>query len=77
MSSTPDYTIDYGSFGVQPQAPRSNPDAPLYASEDGVVASLSNNECIFQVIHLLCQMRRFRPVTLHRVTLIPDLPLIP
>lgn len=78
MSSTPDYTIDYGSFGVQPAAPRSDPNAPLYASEDGVVASLSNNECIFQVrrtgethvmtfqvLQALDQSREFRTLDEH------------
>lgn len=53
-SSKQDFHINYGnvgSFGAPaPAAPvRADPDAPMFASEDGLVASLSNSECIFQV----------------------------
>jgi hypothetical protein len=87
MSSTPEYTIDYGSFGLQPQAPRSDPNAPLYASEDGVVASLSNNECIFQVrrsgdthvmtfqvLQALDQSREFRTLDEHVARILATVP---
>ena len=87
MSSTPDYTIDYGSFGVQAATPRSDANAPLYASEDGVVASLSNNECIFQVrrsgethvmtfqvLQALDQSREFRTLDEHIARILATIP---
>ena len=46
MSTQFDYQITYPAT---PTPARIDPAAPLYASEDGVVASLSNNECVFQV----------------------------
>ena len=53
-SSKQDFHINYGnvgSFGAPAPAPpvRADPDAPMFASEDGLVASLSNSECIFQI----------------------------
>ncbi|MFC4819467.1 hypothetical protein [Dokdonella ginsengisoli] len=78
MSTELNYQIDYGSFAATPQRTRPDPDAPLYASEDGVVASLSNNECIFQVkrngdthvmtfqvLQALDQSREFRTLDEH------------
>ncbi len=66
------YTPDTGA------TPRIDPNAPLYASEDGVVASLSNSECIFQVkrtgqthvmtyqvLQALDQSREFRTLDEH------------
>ena len=47
MSTQFDYQFSYAPQA--PATPRVDPNAPLFASEDGVVASLSNNECIFQV----------------------------
>jgi hypothetical protein len=91
MSTEINYRIDYGTVpnGTSP-TPRPDPDAPLFASEDGVVASLSNNECIFQtrrtgdthvmtyqVLQALDQCREFRPLDEHvaRIqTTIPGLP---
>ncbi|MGA9334697.1 MAG: hypothetical protein WBV39_10515 [Rudaea sp.] len=46
MQETLNYQVTYGA---QTPAPRPDPDAPLFASEDGRVASLSSQECIFQV----------------------------
>lgn len=46
MQETLNYQVTYGG---QTPAPRPDPDAPLFASEDGRVASLSSQECIFQV----------------------------
>jgi hypothetical protein len=70
------YQINYGTISTAPAQP--DPDAPLFASEDGVVASLSNNECIFQmrrtgeshvmtyqVLQALDQCREFRPLGEH------------
>lgn len=78
MSTELNYQIDYGSFAASPPQPRPDPNAPLYASEDGVVASLSNNECIFQVkrsgdthvmtfqvLQALDQSREFRTLDEH------------
>ncbi|MBC6941170.1 MAG: hypothetical protein DWB45_00405 [Xanthomonadales bacterium] len=76
MSTQPDYKINYSV--APPPLPRVDPAAPLYASEDGVVASLSNNECIFQVkrtgathvmtyqvLQALDQTRQFRSLDEH------------
>lgn len=78
MSTDLNYEINYGSLVVAPTPPRIDPAAPLYASEDGVVASLSNNECIFQVkrsgethvmtfqvLQALDQSREFRSLDEH------------
>ncbi|HJT98898.1 MAG TPA: hypothetical protein VJ696_11335, partial [Rhodanobacteraceae bacterium] len=90
MSTDFNYRIDYGTVTPSAPAPRADPDAPLFASEDGVVASLSNNECIFQarrtgdthvmtyqVLQALDQCREFRTLDEHvaRIqTKIPGLP---
>ena len=76
MSTQFGYQINYSTTPSSP--PRVDPDAPLYASEDGVVASLSNNECIFQVkrsgethvmtyqvLQALDQTRQFRSLDEH------------
>jgi hypothetical protein len=78
MSTELNYRIDYGTLNPAPQPQRIDPDAPLFASEDGVVASLSNSECIFQtrrtgdthvmtyqVLQALDQCREFRPLDEH------------
>ncbi len=79
MSNEINYRIDYGTVNPAGPASRSDPDAPLFASEDGVVASLSNNECIFQMrrtgdTHVMTyqvlqagrpQCREFRPLDEH------------
>ena len=54
MSSNVQYQYSFDATPQPPQPPqrpvvRPDPDAPLFASEDALVASLSNNECIFQV----------------------------
>lgn len=87
MSSDFNYQIDYGTLAVKPPAPRVDPDAPLYASEDGTVASLSNNECIFQVkrsgethvmtfqvLQALDQSREFRSLDEHVARLLATIP---
>jgi hypothetical protein len=78
MTTDLDYRIDYGTLPAVTPTPRIDPGAPLFASEDGVVASLSNNECIFQtrrtgethvmtyqVLQALDQCREFRPLDEH------------
>ncbi|MEO7916098.1 MAG: hypothetical protein ABIR16_00520 [Dokdonella sp.] len=82
-SSNPNYQVNYGNVGTfgnaAPAAPvRADPDAPMFASEDGLVASLSNSECIFQVkttgethvmtyqvLQALDQCREFRSMDEH------------
>src|SRR6476661_2064751 len=74
MSTELNYQINYRTMNVSPTPARTDASAPLFASEDGVVASLSNNECIFQmrrngdthvmtyqVLQALDQCREFRP----------------
>src|SRR5690349_23635513 len=78
MTTELDYRIDFGTVNPAMPQPRIDPDAPLFASEDGVVASLSNNECIFQtrrtgdthvmtyqVLQALDQCREFRTLDEH------------
>jgi hypothetical protein len=87
MSTELNYQIDYGSFAATPQRTRPDPNAPLYASEDGVVASLSNNECIFQVkrngdthvmtfqvLQALDQSREFRTLDEHIARILAAVP---
>ncbi len=76
MSTQFEYQINYPTQAVSTS--RFDPNAPLYASEDGVVASLSNNECLFQikrtgethvmtyqVLQALDQTRQFRSLDEH------------
>ncbi|WP_395684253.1 hypothetical protein [Dokdonella sp.] len=86
MSSQFNYQINYGA-GTPGASPRIDPAAPLYASEDGVVASLSNNECIFQVkrsgethvmtfqvLQALDQSREFRTLDEHVARIMATIP---
>lgn len=86
-----EFNIDYGTLNIQPPQPTrpAPPSAPMYASIDGRVASLSNSECIFQarddgglhvmthqVLQALDQCREFRTLDEHiaRITsVIPGL----
>ena len=88
MNSTDiNYQINYGSFGAAPAPARVDPNAPLYASEAGVVASLSNSECIFQVrrsgdthvmtfqvLQALDQSREFRSLDEHVARILATVP---
>lgn len=87
MNTDLNYRIDYGSLSAAPTSQRLDPDAPLYASEDGVVASLSNNECIFQVrrsgethvmtfqvLQALDQSREFRTLDEHTARILATIP---
>ncbi|HEX6834266.1 MAG TPA: hypothetical protein VF132_12090 [Rudaea sp.] len=49
MENSLNYQFNYGPMPVSGLSPRVDPNAPMYASEDGLVASLSSQECIFQV----------------------------
>jgi hypothetical protein len=86
MSSQFNYQINYGA-GTVGVPPRIDPGAPLYASEDGVVASLSNSECIFQVkrsgethvmtfqvLQALDQSREFRTLDEHVARIMATIP---
>jgi len=43
------YQFNYTLPPLNAAAPKTDPNAPTYASEDGMVASLSSQECIFQI----------------------------
>ncbi len=77
MAHTLNYQMNY-TPPVIAAAPKPDPDAPLFASEDGLVASLSSQECIFQikrtgdthvmtfqVLQALDQCREFRSLDEH------------
>ncbi|MGA9342974.1 MAG: hypothetical protein WBV61_11675 [Rhodanobacteraceae bacterium] len=87
MNSELSYEINYGTLGAPHAAPRPDPAAPLFASEDGLVASLSNNECIFQVkrtgethvmtyqvLQALDQCRQFRSLDEHVSRILATIP---
>jgi len=87
MNTEFNYKIDYGTVSAAPAAPQVDPNAPLYASEDGVVASLSSSECIFQikrsgethvmtfqVLQALDQSREFRTLDEHVSRIIATIP---
>ena len=87
MSSQFSYEINYGNPIAAQPVQRPDPDAPLYASEDGVVASLSNSECIFQVarsgethvmtfqvLQALDQSREFRTLDEHVARILATVP---
>ena len=78
MANTLNYQFNYSAPPL-PAAPQLvDPSAPLFASEDGMVASLSSHECIFvanrtgephvmtfQVLQALDQCREFRTLDEH------------
>lgn len=87
MNSHFEYQFNYGNPTAAPIAPRVDPDAPLFASEDGVVASLSNSECLFQVrrsgethvmtfqvLQALDQSREFRSLDEHAARIMATIP---
>lgn len=87
MSTTFQYQTTYNLPPQVPPAPRVDPNAPIYASEDGVVASLSNSECIFQVrrsgeahvmtfqvLQALDQCREFRTLEEHAARIATSVP---
>jgi len=72
------YQVTYTPPAPLPAPPQPDPNAPLFASEDGLVASLSAQECIFQikrsgeshvmtfqVLRALDQCREFRTLDEH------------
>ena len=72
------YQFNYTLPPLTATAPKSDPNAPTYASEDGMVASLSSQECIFQVrrtgephvmtfqvLQAMDQCREFRTIDEH------------
>ncbi len=77
MENTLNYQVNYPAQSV-PVAVKADPNAPIYASEDGRVASLSSQECIFlvkrsgephvmtfQVLQALDLCREFRTLDEH------------
>jgi len=78
MENTLNYQFNYGAQPAPAMPLRIDPTAPLFASEDGMVASLSSHECIFvakrtgeshvmtfQVLQALDQCREFRTLDEH------------
>jgi hypothetical protein len=81
------YQIKHGPSGAPAGGVRPDPNAPLFASEDGLVASLSNSECIFQlrrtgephvmtyqVLRALDQCREFRTLDEHVARIMTTIP---
>lgn len=83
-----DYQINYGAVPLSATTPvRPDPDAPLYASADGFVASLSSSECVFlakrdgephvmtfQVLQAMDQCREFRTLDEHAARILTTIP---
>jgi hypothetical protein len=78
MENTLNYQFNYGAAAAPALPRRIDPAAPMFASEDGLVASLSAQECIFlvkrtgashvmtfQVLQALDQCREFRSLDEH------------
>ncbi|MBS0558323.1 MAG: hypothetical protein JSR27_13035 [Proteobacteria bacterium] len=78
MQTTLNYQVNFPPQAPARPASLSDPNAPLFASEDGLVASLSSQECIFQVkrngdthvmtfqvLQALDQCREFRSLDEH------------
>src|SRR3954451_17957683 len=78
MPNSLNYQVTHTAAPPLPAPPKLDPDAPLFASEDGLVASLSAQECIFQikrsgdthvmtfqVLQALDQCREFRSLDEH------------
>ena len=78
MENTLNYQFNYAAPAQAAPPLRIDPDAPMFASEDGMVASLSSHECIFltkrsgdshvmtfQVLQALDQCREFRSLDEH------------
>jgi len=79
MANSLSYQVTYSPPALVPALPpQPDPNAPLFASEDGLVASLSTQECIFQikrsgdshvmtfqVLRALDQCREFRTLEEH------------
>ncbi len=72
------YQFNYTLPPLTPPLPKPDPNAPMYAAEDGMVASLSSQECIFQlkrtgeshimtfqVLQSMDQCREFRTLDEH------------
>ncbi len=88
MEKNVDYQINYGAVPVGATAAvRPDPNAPLYASVDGFVASLSSSECVFmakrdgephvmtfQVLQAMDQCREFRTLDEHIARILTTIP---
>src|SRR5689334_988512 len=87
MSTSFQYQTTYGAPAPLVAPVRVDPAAPIYASEDGAVATLSNKECIFQVrrtgeahvmtfqvLQALDQCREFRTLDEHAARIMTSVP---
>jgi hypothetical protein len=89
MPNAPQFEVNYGNLAVSPPVGRADPNAPLYASVDGVVAPLSQQEVIFQtkqggeahvmtfqVLQALDQCREFRTLDEHIARILTSIPAL-
>ncbi len=78
MENTLNYQFNYAVPPLLAPLPKADPNAPTFASEDGLVASLSSQECVyqvrrtgethvmtFQVLQAMDQCREFRSLDEH------------
>ncbi len=83
------YQFNYTLPPLTAAAPKPDPNAPTFASEDGLVASLSSQECIFQVrrsgephvmtfqvLQAMDQCREFRTLDEHAARIQSTLPAL-
>lgn len=83
------YQFNYTLPPLSPPTPKVDPNAPIYAAEDGMVASLSSQECIFQlkrtgephvmtfqVLQTMDQCREFRTLAEHAARIQSTMPAL-
>src|SRR5438128_1830738 len=89
MENTLNYQFNYALPPVTPATPKIDPNAPTFASEDGLVASLSSQECVFQVrrsgethvmtfqvLQAMDQCREFRTLDEHAARIQSSIPAL-
>jgi hypothetical protein len=89
MENTLNYQFNYAAPPLVAPLPKADPKAPTFASEDGLVASLSSQECIFQVrrtgephvmtfqvLQAMDQCREFRTLDEHAARIQSTLPAL-
>ncbi|MGH8122406.1 MAG: hypothetical protein ACREPT_06500 [Rudaea sp.] len=89
MENTLNYQFNYSAPPLAAPPPKADPNAPTFASEDGLVASLSSQECIFQVrrtgephvmtfqvLQAMDQCREFRTLDEHVARIQSTLPAL-
>jgi hypothetical protein len=89
MENTLNYQFNYAMPPLTSPAPKPDPNAPTFASEDGLVASLSSQECVFQVrrsgathvmtfqvLQAMDQCREFRTLDEHAARIQSTIPAL-